>query len=191
MRRTPAVRKIRTFLAAVLLLVASAPAIFAQRATERRFDSGRTHEYMNSIVSPLALLGVAVGTAADQLRDDPPDWNGSSGFAKRFASNVGRLAVQETVHHGLAAAMDRSTWYYPCTCQTPGSRIGHAFVEAFTDHDRAGHTALSVSRIAGAYSGAFAQQLWRPGVSNEEAVITGTTTLVLGGVVNLWREFVH
>lgn len=192
MHHSPVGRQIGTSLTAALLLCATARATFAQIASEQqRFDSGRTHEYVSAIVGPLALLGVVASSALDQVRDDPAEWQGSSGFGKRAASNEGRLIIQETVHYGLAAAMSRSTWYHPCTCRSGGSRFGHAFAEAFTDRDRSGHGGLSVSRIAGAYSGAFAQKLWRPGVSTQDAIITGTGTLVFTGVVNLWREFVR
>lgn len=182
---------IRHLSATALLLCLTAGSSFAQQSEEQRFDSGRMHEYVHSMFGPLSLLGVAAASGVDQWRKDPPEWDGGSGFGKRAASNMGRLMVQETVHHGLAAAMDRSTWYHPCTCTSGGARFGHAFAEAFTDRDRAGHNALSVSRIGGAYSGAFAQGLWRPGVTTGEALAMGTSTLVVGGVVNLWREFVR
>ena len=145
------------------------------------------HDYVHALIGPSALLGIAAGTALDQIRDDPPQWN----IGNRALSNAGRLAVQESVHHGLAAIMNRSTWYYPCSCTGTGARIAHAFGEAFTDHDVHGRTYLSVARIAGAYGGAYAESTWRPGRSGGEVIVAGTSSLVGSAVLNLWREFVH
>jgi len=178
-------------IAALAALIATHTAVAnAQQLDANRFDSpGRMHEYIHALIGPGALLGLAASTAYDQYRKEPPEWGGSEGWGQRLASNAGRLVVQETVHHGLAAVMDRSTWYVRCDC-TGGARITHAFAEAVTDHTRGGATMLSVPRIAGAYAGAFAQGVWRPGVSTGDALVFGTTSLVFTGVINVWHEFV-
>lgn len=181
-------RRITYVLAALFVSINTAN---AQRASDRFSSHAREHAYIHTLIGPTALLGVGVATAYDELSDEPPEWDGSSGFWKRAASNAGRFVVQTSLHHGVAAVMDRSTWYYDCTCRGTGARIGHAFAEAITDHDISGHTHFSVARVAGAYGGAAAQSLWQPNMSGGEVLFSGTMALVGSGVVNLWREFVH
>ena len=79
-----------------------------------------------------------------------------------MASNAGRRFVQETVHHGLALVLNRSTRYQPCNCSGLGPKIGHAFLEAVTDRGPEGSRMFSVAQMAGNYAGAFAELAWKP-----------------------------
>lgn len=185
-RAVYAAMKTRTLaLAAALLLCASR--LPAQQRTDRFSGSARLHDYVHSLVSPTAVLGVAAATALDQIRDDPAEWS----LGERALSNAGRLVVQTSIQHGIAAVMDRSTWYYRCGCRDTGARVVHAFGEAFTDHDRSGQAHFSVARVAGAYGASYAEAAWRPGRSGAEAFVAGTTSLIGSGVLNLWREFIR
>lgn len=172
--------------AAVFALVGVGP-VNAQQSRDRFNATVRGRDYVRSLVGPSAWLGVGAATALDQVRDDPPQWN----IGDRALSNWGRLGVQQTIHHGLAAVIDRSTWYYRCSCNGAGARIGHAFAETITDHDRSGATHFSIANVAGAYGGAWAETTWRPDRSSGEVLANGTATLLASGVLNLWREFVH
>ena len=52
---------------------------------------------------------------------------------------------------------------------------------------------LSLPRIVGAYSGAWAQASWRPGVSSDRVrvvLLNGTTSLAIRAAINLFHEFV-
>ena len=172
----------------ILLTLVSAMPLMAQQNNADRFSgSARGKEYISSLIGPSAWLGVGAATALDQIRDDPPQWN----VGKRALSNWGRLGVQVTVHHGLAAMIDRSTWYYKCSCTDTGARIGHAFAEAFTDHDRSGGAHFSIATTAGAIGGAWAESTWRPGRTSGGVLLGAAESMVGSGVLNLWREFVH
>ncbi|HEX6557933.1 MAG TPA: hypothetical protein VF021_00680 [Longimicrobiales bacterium] len=175
---------IRTVLFAAVLSLSATPLLGQQN--ENRFDApARRHDYLTSLFSPAALLGVAASTALDQIRDDPPEWN----FGDRALSNTGRLVLQTSLHHGIAAVMDRSTWYYPCTCTDTGERVVHALAEAFADHDRQGKMYFSVAHVGSVYGSAFAESAWRPHRSLSEAFMSGTSSLVGSSLLNLWREF--
>jgi hypothetical protein len=153
--------------------------------------AGRTHAYAHDLFGPSALLGTLAASTVDQLRTDPDQWgDGAGGFGRRVASNAGNLAVNQTVRHGLALAMGRSTRYQPCGCSGVGARIGHALLETATDRDRAGGRMLSVPRFAGAFAGAFAQRIWRPGMSAGTAAGAGAGELVLGALSNVALELV-
>ncbi len=154
--------------------------------------SSRWHNYVHDILGPGAWLGVAAGSALDQARSSPTQWGtGASGFGKRVASTYGDLLVQESVHHGLAAAMDRSTSYHRCACQGFGGKVGNAFVETFTDRDAEGQRQFSVPRVAGAVAGGFAPMLWWPGETVAGAATATGVSLLFSWAGNLMTELVH
>jgi len=151
--------------------------------------------YTHDILGPGAWVGMVLGSGVQQARNTPSAWGGGAGgFGKRMASNFGSLVAQETVRHGLAAAMGRSTDYVRCNCRSFGGRIRNGFVETFTDRDREGRRAFSVPRVAGAVAGAVAPLLWWPGGSARGAATGAVASLgvALGGdvldeFVRVWR----
>lgn len=154
-------------------------------AQSARFDGpARRHDYVRALIGPSALIGIGVATGIDELRDDPPTWDTTD----RLVSNAGRSAVQASIHHGIAALMDRSTWYYKCECDGLGSRVGHAIAESITDHDRNGGTHFSIGRVAGAYGAAFAESTWRPDRRTEDVLLVGTSSIVGSALWNIVRE---
>ena len=177
--------KIRIPTLVVLLALALTGSAWAQQRDDRFEAAARKRAYVTALAGPSALLGITASTALDQLRDDPSSWK----LTDRLLSNAGRLAVQESLHHGIAAIMGRSTWYYKCTCTDTGARVAHAFAEGFTDHDRAGATHLSVARFVGAFGGAYAESTWRPERTTADILMIGTSTLVTSGLWNLVHEF--
>lgn len=130
----------------------------------------------------------------DQWRDDPPEWGpGGKAYWKRFASNEGEFVIQETTTEILAGVLDRPLDYQRCPCTGTMDRIGWALHESFTDVMPDGTHPLAVPRIVGAYTGAFAQALWRPSTSDRlrVAVANGTTSLLIGAGINLFQELRH
>ena len=177
-----------TVVGSALLLMGQA----AVSAQGREFEQGgRVRAYVNSLVGPGALAGLAISTTADHLQGDPEEWgDGGEGLAKRLGSNAARNAVQETVRHSLAAIMGRSVTYKRCECSGFFPRVGNAVVEVVTDRNREGDRMVAISRFAGAYAGAAAEPLWHPDRSGAEVVNVALSTLLWGTVSNMWREFV-
>jgi hypothetical protein len=89
--------------------------------------------------------------------------------------------------------LDRPLYYQRCPCCGTISRIGWALHESFTDAMPDGPHPLAVPRIVGAYTGAFAQALWRPSTSDRVrvALANGTTSLLIGAGINLFQELRH
>jgi hypothetical protein len=99
--------------------------------------------------------------------------------------------VQESVRHGLAAVLNRSVSYQPCSCKNVAGRIGNALLETVTDRDRTGDRMIAIPRFAGAYAGALAESTWRPDDTSLEVVSIGLSSVVFGAVGNLAKEFLH
>ncbi len=169
---------------------APAPAAPAPAAHSRGSD--RWHAYVHDILGPGAWVGVGAGSALEQAETSPTQWGtGASGFGKRVASTYGDLFVQESVRHGLAAALDRSTNYHRCRCRGFGAKVGNAFVETFTDRDADGRRQLSEPRLAGAIAGGFAPMLWWPGETVAGAATATGVSLLFTWAGNVVTELVH
>src|SRR5262245_9224443 len=66
-----------------------------------RFD-----RYVKDTVGPFRLTRSAVAAGFDQWRDTPEEWGqGMKGFGKRYASSLGRNAIQQTATYGLDEAL--------------------------------------------------------------------------------------
>lgn len=152
-------------------------------------ESVRLDNYLHDLVGPPALVRVAVGGMLDQVQDKPEAWDeDADGLARRLASRAGRTVVRESVRHGVAALMHRSTEYQPCNCRGFGRRVEHAFLETFTDRRADGSRALSIPRFAGAYAGSFARLAWEPGRDAGDALLGTTMSFGFTAVINIARE---
>lgn len=153
---------------------------------------GRGSVYLHDLFGAGSLIGVATAASMDQIQNAPAEWGGgAAGFGRRAASRAGQLFVQESVRHGIAALMDRSTEYQHCACSDFGGRLENAVVETVTDRDAQGNRGFSVARVSGSFAGAFAPQLWRPDVTTASAIRDGAFGLVFTAAGNLLSEYIH
>lgn len=184
-------------------LVATAFAVAAIPVARPSYASAQVHVGKDSATRLLRLgrdlmYGTAEGLAFagyDQVTNDPPEWGkGWRGYGRRAASNIGEFYIQESATEGLAALMDRPLDYTRCPCHETHSRIAWALHGMYADEMRDGTHPLAVPRIVGAYLGSVAQASWRPSHGHSRmrvALLNGTTSLAIGGLINLYHEFVH
>ena len=140
-----------------------------------------------------AIMGLAY-SGVNQINNQPEEWGkGWSGYGKRVASNLGEFLIQESVTDGLAAIMKRPLDYTPCRCGSTSKRVGWALGGAVTDQMHNGKHPIAVPRIVGAYVGAYAQTTWKPDSRSRasQTLLYGTTSLAVGGLINLYHEFKH
>lgn len=138
--------------------------------------------------------GAVVFAVVDQIRNEPQEWGkGWPGFGKRFGSELAGGVLQETVNEGLAAAMNRPLTYTRCACHGVGPRATWALRAGFTDQMPNGRAPIAVPRIVAAYVGGFARSTWNPTTGNGRlatTLISGTSSLAIGALINLAYEFV-
>lgn len=181
----------RMVVAAALFIVLAGGAA-AQGSYEAEFtSSARGRAYAHDLFGPSALIGVAAGAALDHLRNEPEGWeDNSSGFGRRLASNAGRHAVNQSVRHGLAITLGRTTRYHRCTCTDFGGRVGNAIVETFTDRGRDGNRMISIPRFGGAAAGAFAENAWLPDDSKNEVLLDAVRSVAYSALSNIAKEII-
>ena len=152
-------------------------------------ENVRLNNYLRDLAGPSAVIRVVGGGLLGYMRDNPSLGEVDEGeLAARIASRAGQVAVQASVHHGLAALMHRSTGYQPCDCQGFGPRVGHALLETFTDRRADGSRALSIPRFAGAYAGSLSRLAWEHDRNAGDLALSTTLSFGFSAIVNIARE---
>jgi hypothetical protein len=165
---------------------ANQPFVFPTRL--ERFD-----RYVKSTVGPFSLLNTAVSAGINQWRDNPEEWEqGVSGYGKRYASNFGGNAIQQTVIYGLDSALGLDTGFKKSARKGFWPRLTDALAENITSRTRTGKRVISVPRISGVYASRIIRaETWYPSrYDYKDGLRSGTRSLVTGFGMNLLREFV-
>ena len=93
----------------------------------------RARIYKQALIRPYTLLGPALGAGIGQWEDEPPEWGpASDGYARRFASGVGRSVIAETIRFGFAAADGEDPRYHRSQESGVWNRARHVIAETFT-----------------------------------------------------------
>ena len=152
----------------------------------------RFKRYVKDTVGPFRLVRTAAAAGINQWSDTPEEWEqGMKGYGKRFASNFGRNAIQQTVTYGLDEALDLDSRFHRSNREGVMPRVKHAFLETITSRTKTGKRVLSAPRLAGVYTGAIVQtETWYPErYSYKDGLRIGTGTLLTSFGINLVREF--
>lgn len=166
--------------AAAISALCSAP-LAAQEDASVSADSvvHPVEAFVTDLADPLdAGFAVFLGLY-DHARNAPDEWGGGfDALAQRVVSRAGGHVIGTSVRHGMAAALGRSTAYEPCGCTGTGARVGHVFVETFTDRDRSGRRVFSEPYLAGTLAASLAPAAWHPDVSLRDG-LKGSAVSVL------------
>jgi hypothetical protein len=200
---------------AVLLFLSCAGPVFAQDQTSGQAPSSpasrqtaqsqttdtyvfpskdvRVKRYVRSVVGPFALLRVAGSSAIDQWDDTPAEWEqGAEGYGKRFASQLGRNAIRQSVQFGLSEALHLDSGFQRSKKKGFGPRLGDALIQNVTSRTRTGKRVLSMPILAGAYAApVIAYETWYPDRHTyKDGLRSGTYSLATGFAINVFREFI-
>ena len=152
----------------------------------------RSRIYAHSIFRPYTLVGPALGAGIGQAENEPPEWGqGGDGYARRFASGMGRSVISETLRFGIAAADGEDPRYQRSNETGVWNRARHAIVETFTSQTSSGTRIPAFSRFAGTYGAAFISNLWYPDsrATTGYALRRGSTALGASVGIHLFEEF--
>lgn len=153
----------------------------------------RFRRYVKSTVGPFAFLRTGLSAGINQWRDSPEEWGqGMKGYGRRYASGFGRNAIQQTVTYGLDEAFHLDTGFERSKREGFFPRFKDALLQNVTSRTRSGKRVLSAPRFVGVYTGAVvAYETWYPErYSYKDGLRSGTTTILTGFGINLFREFV-
>lgn len=161
--------------------------VYVRAPAKERFE-----DYVKNVVGPYSLLGTAVFAGIFQYRDLPQEWeNDSKGYARRFGSALGILAINETTVYALDEAFKLDSDYYKSTKKTYKGRLQDSIVNTFMARKPDGKRVFGFPRIAGNYSSAIiADTTWYPkrfGV--KDGIVDGTYSIGVDVLFNIAREF--
>ena len=116
---------------------------------------------------------------------------GRGGYARRFASGVGRHVIAETIRFGFAAADGEDPRYHRSDETGIWNRARHAIAETFTSETSNGTRIPAFSRFAGTYGAAFISNAWYPEsrATTGYALRRGSTALGSSLGFHLFEEF--
>ena len=152
----------------------------------------RFKDYVKDMVGPMRLLRTGAAAGIQQWRDSPEEWGqGMKGYGKRFASGMGRNAIQQTVTYGLDSAFQLDTGFKRSKREGFGPRLKDALLENVTSRNKSGNRVISAPRFVGVYTGSIiASETWYPDrYSYKDGLRQGTRTLLMGFAYNVVREF--
>ena len=152
----------------------------------------RFKRYVKDTVGPWRLLRTGAAAGIQQWRDSPEEWGqGMKGYGKRFASGLGRSAIQQTVTYGLDSALHLDTGFRRSKRDGFFPRLKDALAETVTSRTRSGKRVISAPRLVGVYTGSvIAAETWYPErYSYKDGLRQGTTTLLTNFGINVLREF--
>jgi hypothetical protein len=153
----------------------------------------RFNRYVKSTVGPERLLRTAASAGISQWKDSPEEWGqGAKGYSKRFASDLGQNAIQQTVTYGLDSALKLDTGFQRSKREGFFPRLKDALAQNVTSRNKSGRRVISVPRFVGVYTGAIiANETWYPDrYSYKDGLRRGTGSLLTGFGINVLREFV-
>lgn len=152
----------------------------------------RVRIYRQTLIRPYSVVGPAFGAAIGQAKNEPPGWGqGGEGYAKRFASGMGRQFISESIRFGVAAADGEDPRYHLSGETGFWLRTKHVIAETFTSETAGGHRIPAYSRFAGTYGAAFISNTWYPDnrATAGYALRRGSTALASSLGFHMFEEF--
>lgn len=125
----------------------------------------RFRAYLKHTYGLSAILEAGVRGGIEQKRDEPSQWpQGGQGYADRFGSSMGQIAVRGTTSYVLADIFKEDLRITPCGSPCSKSKFKAALEDTFMARKGDdGHEAISVARIAAPWAGsAVAINTWYP-----------------------------
>ena len=154
--------------------------------------SERWHDYVHSVIGPLALISPVVTAGIGTIGGTPNFWDKNpGGFGQRLGTAFVARTANETVKASLSALLHEDNTYYQCTCRNVFARTGHALLTSVLAKNDNGHSTLAMGRITGAYAeGLTTTAFYQHEYGINGAFRLGTTALTTHAVTNIVREFV-
>jgi len=161
----------------------------------RPSEGATVRKYVFDAYGPYPILGAGLAAGINQWGNSPPEWHqGAEGYAKRFGSDFGMMAISTTTHYGLSEVLREDGSYYRCGCTGILPRFNHAILSTVTARrGQDGHRAFSISGLVSPYAGSNAAVYgWYPDrFGAKDALRLGSYNLLafIGGNVAL--EFLY
>lgn len=153
----------------------------------------RAKRYFNSMFGPFSLARSVATAGISTWRNSPEEWGPHwEGFGKRFASNIGRSVIRNSVMFGMDEALKVDSHFYRSQKRDAKSRIVNALISPVTARKPDGKRTIGLPRIAGTYTASIvAAETWYPDrYDYKDGLRNGTISLGFNAAFNLVKEFI-
>lgn len=152
------------------------PQVMAQASLNYRppTQGERFRYYVRHTYGIASVIEAGVRGGIDQGLDRPSQWpEGAEGYADRFGSAMGEIAVRGTTEYVFSDLFREDLRRIPCDSSCPDSAFVRALDDTFTARKGAdGHRAFSVARLLGPVAaGVIARETWYPGGYTDKQVV--------------------
>lgn len=153
----------------------------------------RRSVYFHKLTGFQAFYETVPGTISDHARNFPESWGrGGGGFAKRFGSQYGQFAADETIEFAMSGWRQEDPRYHRREIGSVGGRTGYALGALFWTYNEKGAKTVASARLMGIYGGwAIATVGWLPESEKSFSALmfnAGLNVLTKAGA-NVFREF--
>lgn len=153
----------------------------------------RFNRYIASIAGPIALMRYTAVAGVLTYRNAPKEWGGNwEGFGRRFLSNMGESAINNSIKYGLDEALKIDSRFYLSPKRSPAARARNAVFSAVTSRDRHGNRVFGFPKLAGhLVSNVVSAEVWYPSRYDYVHGLKGAAiSIAVDGGISLIREFV-
>src|SRR5262245_58919662 len=150
------------------------------------------HYWFEVSASPKAA-GIAFFAASwgTWVTNSPSDWDGFSGWSKRFGSAAMANATNQGSLVFLSAAWDQDPRYYRCPCSGTGPRLKHALKMTFMSRNRSGDAVFAPPKLIFVFPGPVVTRntIWPSRFGTSDGIRVGFFSLGAVAGWNVAREF--
>lgn len=154
--------------------------------------SQRLEDYVTRTAGPRALFNASLGAGIQQARGAPYAWGGGlEGYGRRYASNMGKRTITNTIQLGVEAALGQDSRYVASERTGVGARVKDAVKHSFLVRSSDGGRELAIGRIAAAVGGGLLSRTWHPDGHDNVSNGFRSAGISFGGYIgsNIFREF--
>ena len=187
-------RRRRCALAAIIMWMGCMGTAGAQVQPEDKPEDShqRLHLLLMGLVGPVTLTTEAMAAGIGQGLNSPREWEqGTSGYARRFANDMGSNAVRQGLTFELATVLHEDTRYRRSTSHRLMPRAAHAVGSVFNTRNADGQNVFYAANFFGIVGASAISQTWAPPSWHDPATAGRKMTFSLLGSMglNLAREF--
>ena len=155
-------------------------------------QSQRFHGYLTSTFNYFPVFTAAVAGLASQSIDSPHEWGqGVQGWSKRFANNLARTAIRNTMTYGASAAIREDDRYFLSGKKGFWPRTAYALKSTVLARRPDGSRSFAYARMGAGFGTSTLSRIWAPpswrGMKNASTDFSIWLSVEAG--LNFGREF--
>lgn len=151
------------------------------------------HDYVQSTVGVVPLLGEAANAAISFGLARPPEWEQDlRGYGQRFGNNLAYNAIRTTVTYPTSLLLHEDNRYFASGKRTVAGRVAFAATSPFRTRRPSGKYSFSFSTATGIVVANVATNAWAPPSWRGPGSVVRNIGLSYAGIsgLNIFREFV-